>query len=36
GHIQSESPSPVDLSPSSISPTNQQVPISKKSDPITF
>ncbi|CAF1123529.1 unnamed protein product [Rotaria sordida] len=36
GHIQSESPSPVDLSPSSISPINQQVLTSKKSDTITY
>ncbi|CAF2733524.1 unnamed protein product [Rotaria sp. Silwood2] len=36
GHIQSESPSPVDLSPSSISPINQQTLTSKKSDTITY
>ncbi|CAF0824473.1 unnamed protein product [Rotaria sp. Silwood1] len=36
GHIQSESPSPVDLSPSSASPINQQVLTSKKSDTITY
>jgi len=36
GHIQSESPSPIDLSPSSTSPLNQQIQTSTKSESMTY